>query len=156
MHWCFQTTIHYLDQYWPRSVAPYGVSDINKLGSRLNCSMCIYNEPRNISEPFMISSFPHQRRSLSVTTPVASGTWAITQHWSQPRSLLTPPLRLMIGATTVQSLKSRTRSERSSLGSNMAQYNVLSTTAWIIPWMRPANERWRHSVTPSLIGWVHT
>ena len=28
--------------------------------------------------------------------------------------------------------------------------------SWFILCMRPANERWRYSVTPSLIGWAHT
>ena len=28
--------------------------------------------------------------------------------------------------------------------------------AWIILWMRPANERWCYTATPSLIGWAHT
>ena len=28
--------------------------------------------------------------------------------------------------------------------------------AGIVLWMRPANERWRYTVTPSFIGWAHT
>ena len=36
--------------------------------------------------------------------------------------------------------------------------DILIFSVWqgIIPGMRPANERWRYTVTPSLIGWVHT
>ena len=33
---------------------------------------------------------------------------------------------------------------------------TLRDMAGIILCMRPANKRWRHSVTPSLIGWPHT
>ena len=37
------------------------------------------------------------------------------------------------------------------------QYGSITTLApWIILCMRPANERWRYTVTPSLIGWAHT
>ena len=48
------------------------------------------------------------------------------------------------------------------LGENWSCYNgwhcilLADTTAGIILWMRPANERWRYTVTPSLIGWAHT
>ena len=37
--------------------------------------------------------------------------------------------------------------------SNLPGANKLT---WIILCMRPANERWRYNVTPSLIGWAHT
>ena len=40
----------------------------------------------------------------------------------------------------------------------LVQYNEysVSTEAGIILYMRPANERWRYTVTLSLIGWAHT
>ena len=34
--------------------------------------------------------------------------------------------------------------------------NTWHTTSRIILCMHPANERWRYTVTPSLIGWMHT
>ena len=36
------------------------------------------------------------------------------------------------------------------------QCNEFWCIAMIILCMRPANERWRYTVTPSLIGWAHT
>ena len=62
--------------------------------------------------------------------------------------IMMPTLSLLaapeIGTTTIPNVASDDK------------FGIMTTLAGIILCMHPANERRRYSVTPSLIGWVHT
>ena len=61
MVWCRQATSHYLNQCWPRSMSPYGVTGPQCVKAILNLSIWVIDTVRCITGPLWGESNGHSR-----------------------------------------------------------------------------------------------
>ena len=104
MAWCRQATSHYLNQCWPRSMSPYGITSPHWVQQPpINQSQIIIHQLKNFtfnncatkSSPFSLLTFLCRRPLLGVMCPPRCTTMAAACPVGQSLSTLTTSLWLI-------------------------------------------------------------
>ena len=113
-------------------------------------ALCAGNSP-------VTGEFPSQRpvtRSFDVFFDLRLNKRLSKQSWGWWLETPSPPL--WRHRNVVQYHHTGSCYNKISLYVHISIYLAINSKTVIILCMRPANERWRYIVTPSLIGWAHT